>query len=198
MRKFDGDKLVIASHNRGKIPEIAALLEPFGVTVTSAVDHNVSEPIESEDSFIGNALLKAHHTAQATGLPALADDSGLSVAALGGAPGIYSARWAETENGRDFNMAMKRIADDIHGIEDRSAKFICALALVWPDGEEVVFEGKVDGSISWPMRGENGFGYDAIFQPQGYDISFAQMEAAQKHAISHRTDAFKQLVEACF
>lgn len=198
MRKFDGDKLVIASHNKGKIPEIAALLRPFGVTVTSAADHSVSEPEETEDSFEGNALLKAHHTAKSTGLPALADDSGLSVKALNGAPGIYSARWADTDKGRDFDMAMKRIADDIHGTEDRSAKFVCALALVWPDGEEVVFEGKVDGTITWPMRGVNGFGYDAIFQPLGYDISFAEMESTQKHAISHRADAFRQLVEACF
>ena len=198
MRKFDGDKLVIASHNKGKIPEIAALLAPFGVSVTSAIDHNVSEPEETEDSFKGNALLKARHTAKATGLPALADDSGLSVNALDGAPGIYSARWAEGKGGRDFDRAMKRVVDEIKDSNDQGARFICALALVWPDGEEVVFEGKVEGTITWPMRGENGFGYDAIFQPLGHDISFAQMQSSQKQAMSHRADAFKQLIEACF
>ncbi len=203
MVKFNSDKLVIASHNKGKIIEISALLAGFNITVSAAGDHGISEIAETENTFAGNALLKARHVANATGIPALADDSGLCVHALDGAPGIYSARWAETENGCDFNKAMEIVANEIHGTENRHAYFICVLALVWPDNmnmadNEITVEGRVDGAITWPMRGDNGFGYDAIFQPDGYDISFAQMTSSQKDAISHRNNAFNKLIAACF
>lgn len=195
-RTFDGKKLVIASHNAGKIREIGELLAPFGVEVMSAGDMGVEEPEETGLTFIDNAILKAKISAEATDLPALADDSGLSVTALDGAPGIYSARWAG--NPRDFNMAMERVHSELGDNPDRSAKFICALALAWPDGHVEVFEGKVEGDITWPQRGEKGFGYDPIFQPKGHEISFAEMEPAKKHEMSHRADAFKQLVDRCF
>ena len=203
MVKFNSDKLVIASHNKGKITEISALLAEFNITVSAASDHGISEIAETEDTFAGNALLKARHVANTTGIPALADDSGLCVHALDGAPGIYSARWAETKNGRDFNKAMEIVANEIHGTENRHAYFICVLALVWPDNmnmvdNEITVEGRVDGAITWPMRGNNGFGYDAIFQPDGYDISFAQMTSSQKDIISHRNSAFNKLITACF
>lgn len=195
-RKFDGDKLVIASHNKGKIAEIGDLLAEFGVEVVSAGDLNVEEPEETETTFRGNAVLKAKHSAEATGLPALADDSGLAVTALDGAPGVYSARWAGQP--RDFNMAMEKVHAALADNMDRSATFICALALAWPDGHVEVFEGTVGGTIVWPMRGEKGFGYDPVFQPTGFDTTFAEMEPQQKHAMSHRADAFRQLVKACF
>ena len=195
-RKFDEKKLVIASHNAGKIREIGGLLAPFGVDVVSAGDMDVEEPEETGLTFIDNAVLKAKHSADATGLPALADDSGLAVTALDGAPGIYSARWAGQP--RDFNRAMRRVQDELADNADRAAKFICALALAWPDGHVEVFEGKVEGTITWPMRGDKGFGYDPIFQPDGHQISFAEMEPAKKHEMSHRADAFKQLVDNCF
>ena len=203
MVKFNSDKLVIASHNKGKIKEISALLAEFNIMVAAASDYGISEISETEDTFAGNALLKARHVANATGIPALADDSGICVDALDGAPGIYSARWAETENGRDFNKAMEIVANEIHGTENRHAHFICTLALVWPDNmditdNEIIVEGRVDGVITWPMRGDNGFGYDAIFQPDGYDISFAQMSPLQKDTISHRNNAFNKLIVACF
>ncbi len=168
------------------------------VEVISAGELGISEPEETEATFIGNALLKAHHSAKASGLPAMADDSGLGVDALNGQPGIYSARWAEVDGIRDFDHAMKRVHEELGDTENRAAKFICALAVVWPDGEEICVEGFVDGDITWPMRGGNGFGYDAVFQPKGYDISFAQMEPSQKHAMSHRSDAFEKLVKTCF
>lgn len=195
-RKFDGDKLVIASHNKGKIAEIGDLLKEFGVEVISAGDLDVEEPEETETTFRGNAILKAKHSAEATGLPALADDSGLAVTALDGAPGVYSARWAGEP--RDFNMAMEKVHGALADNMDRSARFICALALAWPDGHVEVFEGRVGGTIVWPMRGEKGFGYDPIFQPDGHDTTFAEMEPEQKHKMSHRADAFRQLVKACF
>ncbi|MDX1736712.1 MAG: RdgB/HAM1 family non-canonical purine NTP pyrophosphatase [Alphaproteobacteria bacterium] len=197
-RSLQGQKLVIATHNKGKVPEIAALLEPFSVEVTSAGELNISEPEETETSFVGNALLKARHSAKASGLPALADDSGLAVDALGGKPGIYSARWAEKDGVRDFKYAMEKLHGELGDEADRTARFICALAIVWPDGEEIVVEGEVVGDIIWPMRGDKGFGYDPVFQPKGYDVTFAEMDPSDKHAMSHRADAFKKLVEACF
>ena len=196
MRKFDGEKLVIASHNKGKIREIGELLAPFGVEVVSAGEMGVDEPEETGLTFIDNALLKAHHSAKATGLPALADDSGLAVDALEGAPGIYSARWGGPE--RDFNLAMNRVNQELGDAADRGAHFVCALALAWPDGHAEAFEGTVDGAITWPPRGEKGFGYDPIFTATGHEITFAEMEPSEKHAISHRADAFKKLVEGCF
>lgn len=188
-------KLIIASHNQGKVKEIGDLLAPFGLDVISAGALNLPEPEETGTSYIANAELKARAASQAANLPALADDSGLSVTALGGAPGIYSARWAgET---KDFDHAMKRVADALllSGSTDRSAEFVCALSLAWPDGHIVSFEGRVGGTIAWPARGDKGFGYDPIFVPTGYSITFGEMAPEKKHAMSHRAVAFSQLVD---
>lgn len=194
------EKLVIASHNKGKLREIEALVAPFGITAISAAALEVEEPDETEDTFIGNALLKARASALATGLPALADDSGIEVGALGGAPGVYTANWAETTPGgpRDFYMAMARVtkAIDKTGSSDRRARFVCVLALVIPDGTEHVFEGEVKGHLADAPRGALGFGFDPIFIPDGYDITFGEMDPALKHAMSHRADAFKKFVAA--
>jgi len=197
-RLFLEDRLVIATHNQGKLREISALFEVFDFTVISAGSLGLAEPDETETSFQGNALLKAHAAAAASQLPALADDSGLAVTALGGAPGIYSARWA-APNG-DFGKAMQRVEAELTQCQsdDRSAQFICALALVWPEGDEICVEGRVGGSITWPPRGENGFGYDAIFQPDGHQLSFGEMVPAKKHAMSHRADAFAKLLHRAF
>ena len=195
-RHFDDKKLVIASHNPGKVREIADLLRPFGVDVVSAGELDLPEPEETEDTFVGNALLKANAAAQASGLPALSDDSGLAVTALDGAPGIYSARWAGPD--KDFMLAMEKVEELMRGTEDRSAKFVCALALAWPDGHTEVFEGTVSGDITWPPVGDKGFGYDPIFIAEGESITFAEMDPERKHAMSHRADAFRQLVAACF
>ena len=196
-RRLTEERLVVASHNQGKVREIAELLRPFGITPVSAGELNLPEPEETETTFKGNALLKARAAAQAAGLPALSDDSGLAVTALNGDPGIYSARWGGPE--KDFNLAMQKVEDALRasGSDDRSARFVCALALCWPDGEEVVFEGKVEGELVWPIRGDRGFGYDPIFVATGHDITFAEMDPAEKHAISHRADAFRQLLDAC-
>lgn len=188
-------KLIIASHNQGKVKEIGDLLDPFGLDVISAGALNLPEPEETGTSYIANAELKALAASQAANLPALADDSGLSVTALGGAPGIYSARWAgET---KDFNHAMRRVADALllSGTTDRSAEFVCALSLAWPDGHIVSFEGRVGGTVVWPARGDKGFGYDPIFVPTGHSITFGEMEPEKKHAMSHRAVAFSQLVD---
>lgn len=195
-RLFDQDQLVIASHNPGKVSEIADLMRPFGVEVISAADLNLDEPEETGSTFAENALLKAHAAAKAANLPALADDSGLVVNALAGAPGVYSARWAGPN--KDFMVAMKKVEELLRGSEDRSSMFVCALALAWPDGHADVFEGFVEGEITWPPRGEKGFGYDPIFTADGEDITFAEMEPARKHTMSHRADAFQKLVSACF
>ncbi|HAD88049.1 MAG TPA: non-canonical purine NTP pyrophosphatase, RdgB/HAM1 family [Rhodospirillaceae bacterium] len=195
-RVFDGDKLVIATHNPGKLREIGELVAPFGVAVASAADLGLDEPVEDGDTFKANALIKAHAAAQASGVPALADDSGLAVEALGGAPGIHSARWAGPD--KNFKEAMERIWDLILESEDRRAHFVCALALAWPDGHSEVFEGRVDGTLIWPPTGDKGFGYDPMFQPAGYFDTFGEMDPAEKHAMSHRAEAFKQLVAACF
>jgi XTP/dITP diphosphohydrolase len=195
-RRFDQNKLVIASHNAGKVREIGALLEPFNVEVVSAGTLNLDEPEETGETFVDNALLKAHAAAKASGLPSLADDSGLSVWALSGAPGIYSARWAGPD--KDFTVAMKKVEELMRGAEDRTAAFICALALAWPDGHAEVFEGSVSGEIVWPPRGDKGFGYDPIFVADGETQTFAEIDPARKHAMSHRADAFHHLVAACF
>ena len=197
-RQFAEDQLIIATHNRGKLREIKALFDGFEFDVVSAGSLGLNEPEETEKSFRGNALLKARAAANCANLPALADDSGLVVAALDGAPGIYSARWA-APNG-DFNIAMQRVHDELKQINaiDMSAYFVCALALVWPDGYEVCFEGQVAGQVTWPPRGKFGFGYDAIFEPTGYSQSFGEMDPAHKHAISHRADAFAQLIAEVF
>lgn len=195
-RRFTEDRLIIASHNPGKVREIGELLEPYGVAVVSAADLDLPEPDETGETFAANARLKAEAAAQAGNLPALADDSGFAVAALGGAPGIYSARWAGPD--KDFGKAMATVEEMLRGSEDRSARFVCALALSWPDGDTEVFEGTVAGSVTWPPRGDKGFGYDPVFVPDGHERTFAEMEPAEKHAMSHRADAFDKLVAACF
>ncbi len=195
-RKFNGDTLVIASHNPGKVREIAALLAPFGVAVKSAADLGLPEPEETGTTFAANAELKALAAARASGLPALADDSGLVVRALGGEPGIHSARWAGPE--KDFGAAMRKVEDELAGKTDRGAHFTCALALGWPDGDTETFEGFVHGTLVWPPRGTQGFGYDPVFQAQGRTVTFGEMEADEKHRISHRADAFRKLVDGCF
>jgi XTP/dITP diphosphohydrolase len=195
-RRWSGGKLVIASHNQGKVEEIAALLAPFGADVISAGALGLPEPEETGDSFIANALLKAHAAATAAGCPSLADDSGMAVTALDGAPGIYSARWAGPQ--RDFRMAMTEVENKLRGHADRSGQFICALALAWPDGHAETVQGVIDGQLVWPPRGENGFGYDPVFLPAGHAMTFGQMSPSEKHLISHRADAFRQLVARCF
>ena len=195
-RSFTTDRLVIASHNAGKVREIAELLAPFGVDVVSAGELGLPEPVEDGDSFIANAVIKAKAAAGASGLIALADDSGLSVTALNGDPGIYSARWAGPE--KDFGIAMKKVEDALGDAPDRSAHFVCALALAWPDGHVETFEGTVDGTLVWPPRGTHGFGYDPVFLPDGGSETFGEMDPDRKHAISHRADAFHKLVAGCF
>ncbi|MEH6410996.1 MAG: RdgB/HAM1 family non-canonical purine NTP pyrophosphatase [Hyphomonas sp.] len=176
--------------------ELKDLFEPLGFTVVSAIELDLDEPDETETTFAGNALLKARAAMQATGAPALSDDSGLSVTALGGAPGIYSARWAGEP--RDFYRAMEKVEQELNdiGATDRSAKFVCALAVVWPDGHEAVFEGEVHGHLVWPPRGERGFGYDPMFVADGETITFGEMDPARKHAMSHRANAVARLKAA--
>jgi len=202
-RLFTAGKLVVASHNEGKVVEIRDLLEPFGVETASAAELGLPEPEETGTTFKANAELKALAAATAADMPALADDSGLAVDALGGEPGIYSARWAQTEEGRDFTFAMTRVEQELcdrnGGPEgNRRASFICALSLAWADGHVETFEGSVSGDLVWPGRGTRGFGYDPVFLPDGHKITFGEMEPAAKHAISHRADAFAQLIDACF
>ena len=194
-RRITDDRLAIASHNQGKVREIADLMAPFDVSVVSAGELGLAEPEETGETFAENAALKAR-AAVAAGLPALADDSGLVVPALGGAPGLHSARWAGP--GRDFDIAMQRVERELGTGADRRAHFTCALALAWPDGEIAEFTGEVHGTLVWPPRGDRGFGYDPMFQAAGHDVTFGEMDPAAKHAISHRADAFRKLVEACF
>lgn len=195
-RKFTAGTLVIASHNAGKVREIGELLGRFDAQVVSAGSLGLDEPEETGATFVANAELKALAAAKAANLPALADDSGLAVNALGGDPGIYSARWAGPT--KDFSAAMELVHDKMGDSPDRGARFICALALAWPDGHVETFEGVVEGDIVWPPRGGNGFGYDPFFLPKGGSLTFGEMEASAKHAISHRADAFAKLVAACF
>ncbi len=195
-RRFAGDRLVIASHNPGKLAEFAELLAPFEATVTDAGTLGLDPAAETGADFAENAAIKARAAATAAGLPALADDSGLVVPALGGAPGIYSARWAGPD--RDFAAAMARIQHELGDLPDRRAHFVCALALAWPDGHAEAVEGRVDGRLIWPPRGDRGFGYDPMFVPDGHDRTFGEMAATEKHAISHRADAWRKLVAICF
>lgn len=200
-RRFDGEKLVIATHNAGKLREISALLSAFDVEVVSADALGLDEPDETEDSFAGNARIKAHAAARATGLPALSDDSGLMVDALDGAPGVYTADWAQTPEGRDFAMAMEkvwRMLEARAAPEPRRASFNATLCLAWPDGHDELFEGQVNGQIVWPMRGELGFGFDPVFQPDGEAETFGEMDPDKKHAMSHRAVAFGKMISACF
>ncbi|MEO8722318.1 MAG: RdgB/HAM1 family non-canonical purine NTP pyrophosphatase [Sphingobium sp.] len=199
IRKLVPGKLVIASHNPGKVREIEELLGSYGIKPVSAGALGLPEPDETGTTFIANAELKALQAADLSGLPALADDSGLCVDALLGDPGIFSARWAGPT--KDFSIAMQRVWDAMAAKgpdAGHDAHFICALALAWPDGHVEAFEGRVNGTISWPPRGGKGFGYDPIFQPIGHAISFAEMDPAAKHAMSHRADAFAQMVAAVF
>lgn len=200
MRKFSGKQLLVATHNKGKLAEIAALLAPYGIACVSGGEMGLPEPEETETTFVGNARIKAHAAAKATGLPALADDSGIEVDGLGGAPGVYTADWAMTPSGRDFEKAMTRTWDELERVSapyPRTARFRATMVLAWPDGHDEVFEGKVEGQVVWPMRGAEGHGYDPMFQPDGYELTFAEMDPAEKNRISHRADAFLKLV-ACF
>jgi len=196
-----GDRLVIATHNPGKLREIADLVEPLGITCVSAAELGLPEPDEIGNTFVDNADLKAREAADLSGLPALADDSGLSVDALHGLPGIFSARWAEDEGGhRDFGRAMERVWSEVEAAgpdAGHDAHFVCALSIAWPnDGQTEAFEGRVDGSLVWPPRGDRGFGYDPMFVPTGGDRTFGEMDPAEKHRISHRARAFERLVKA--
>ncbi|MES2698885.1 MAG: RdgB/HAM1 family non-canonical purine NTP pyrophosphatase [Pseudomonadota bacterium] len=201
-----GKKLVIATHNAGKLKEIGALLAPYGIDCISAGALGLPEPPETGTTFVANALIKARAAAEASGLPALADDSGLSVAALGGRPGVYTADWAERqwfegEPGRDWYMAMGKVEGQLQALgpdTPRDAWFSCVLAIAWPDGEHAVYEGRVDGTLTWPPRGTLGFGYDPVFVLKGEERTFAEMDPAEKHARSHRADAFARLVKDQF
>lgn len=196
-RKFTGDKLLVASGNSGKIREITELLSPFHIEVLSAKDFNLTEPEETGDSFFENAEIKSRYYGHETGLPALADDSGLCIQALGGRPGIYSARWAE--GGKDFTLASKKIESELEGNPDRRAYFACALSLYWPeDSHFETVEGIVNGTLTFPPRGNKGFGYDPIFIADGYSETFAEISPEEKHKISHRADAFRKLLERSF
>ena len=205
-RKLTPGKLVIASHNAGKVREIRALLEPYGIVPVSASELGLPEPEETGTTFAENARLKAHAAAQGSRLPALADDSGLCVAALGGRPGVYTADWAERqafegEPGRDWYLAMGKVEGLLaeQGPDvDRSATFICTLALAWPDGHDELFEGRVHGAVTWPPRGAMGFGYDPVFIPVGKVLTFAEIDPDEKHAVSHRAEAFAKLVAGVF
>ena len=205
-RRLGSGSLVIATHNAGKLKEISALLEPHGMKCLSAGSLGLPEPAETGTTFVQNALLKARAAAEASGIVALADDSGLSVAALGGRPGVYTADWAERQwfegdPGRDWYMAMGKVEGLLQeqGADvDRSCAFHCVLALAWPDGEYAVYEGTVPGTLTWPPRGAMGFGYDPVFVPEGSEQTFAEIDPADKHAISHRADAFAKLVAEQF
>ncbi len=195
-RRFTGGRLVIASHNPGKLKEIANLLAPYSVVCVGAAELHLPEPDESGATFQANAELKALAAAQAAKLPALSDDSGLVVDALGGAPGVYSARWAGPK--KDFAMAMQRVERQLGHDADRKAHFVAVLSLAWPDGHVDSFEGQVQGRLVWPPRGNRGFGYDPMFLPDGRSQTFGEMDPQGKHLISHRAVAFRRLVEACF
>ena len=192
---FAGDRLVIASHNPGKVDEIATLLAPFAVETIAAGSLGIAEPEETGDSFEANAALKGRAAAEASGLPSLADDSGLVVPALGGAPGIYSARWAGP--GKNFRVAMERVHREL-GNKDRSARFVAVLALAWPGRNTELFRGEVEGSLTWPPRGDRGFGYDPMFIPRRGTLTFGEIDPVEKHRISHRARAFAKLVERYF
>ncbi len=199
MPPLSGGTLVLASHNPGKLKEISALVAPFGIKAISAASLDLPEPEETESSFAGNARIKAHASAKASGFPALSDDSGLCVDALGGEPGVYTANWAETAHGRDWKVAMRKVEDRLSALgpaASRRAEFVCTLAVAWPGGSDMLFEGRVPGTLVWPPRGELGFGYDPMFVPEGSDQTFAEMDPAKKHAISHRAKAFALLQSA--
>ena len=201
MRKFTGDRILFATHNAGKLEELQELFAPHGVTVVGAAEMDLREPEETETTFVGNARIKAHAAAKATGMPALSDDSGIQVEALDNAPGVYTADWAETQNGRDFRMAMTKtynLLEEKSAEHPRRARFCATMVLAWPDGHDEVFEGRVNGTLVWPLRGELGHGYDPMFQPDGFGQTFAEMTHAEKNKISHRADVFSKLLKGCF
>ncbi|MFO6465095.1 RdgB/HAM1 family non-canonical purine NTP pyrophosphatase [Jannaschia sp. KMU-145] len=198
MRRFDGDTLLIATHNAGKLEEFRALLGPRGITCVSNADYDLPEPEETETTFLGNARIKARAAVAATGLPALADDSGIVIDGLDGAPGVHTADWAETGAGRDFRIAMNRAWTELEARdtpEPRTARFCATLVLLWPDGHEEAFEGVAEGRIVWPMRGETGHGYDPIFMPEGHDRTFGEMPPEEKNRLSHRARALAKMAE---
>ncbi|MEM7268228.1 MAG: RdgB/HAM1 family non-canonical purine NTP pyrophosphatase [Pseudomonadota bacterium] len=200
-RRLGPGKLIVASHNKGKVREIGDLLRPFGIETVSAGDLGFEEPEETESTFEGNARIKAHFAAKAGGLPALSDDSGIEVDGLDGAPGVYTADWAETPEGRDFPMAMTKVLtmlEDKGASKPWTARFVCTLCLAWPDGHDEIFRGAVEGAVAGPMRGDQGFGFDPIFTPDGHAETFGEMDPMKKHEMSHRAEAFKLLVAACF
>jgi XTP/dITP diphosphohydrolase len=200
-RRFDGNRILVATHNAGKLDEMAQLFAPYRVQVVGAAKMNLPEPEETESTFVGNARIKAHAATKATGLPALADDSGIEVDGLDGAPGVYTADWAETPQGRDFMMAMTRTHSELtkrNVPQPWSARFCSTLVLAWPDGHDEVFAGTAEGTLVWPVRGDLGHGYDPMFLPIGYDRTFAEMQADEKNAISHRADSFSKLIAGCF
>lgn len=199
MRALDGKKIVVASHNKGKLAEIAGLIGPFGFEAKSAAEYGLPEPAETGTTFEENAYIKAFAAASATGLPALSDDSGLVVDALGGAPGVYTADWAETGEGRDFAMAMRKVEHLLEQErattpEKRTGRFVSVICLAWPDGHAEYFRGQVDGALVWPPRGEKGFGFDPVFLPDGFDRTFGEMSVEEKQGLdaplSHRARAF--------
>lgn len=199
--RLPGDTLVLATHNQGKVDEMLALLSPYGVKVKSAVEFGIAAPAETETTFVGNARLKAHYVAELTGLPALADDSGIEVDALMGAPGVYTADWAETPSGRDFLVAMAKtweLAVASGASTPYFARFCCTLVLAMPDGSDEVFEGHVEGELVWPLRGRLGHGYDPMFLPLGETLTFGEMSSEMKNRISHRARAFDRFTSACF
>lgn len=201
MRRFAGDRLLVATHNAGKLQEMAALFAPLGIAVTGAAAMGLPEPAETESTFAGNARIKAHAAARATGLPALSDDSGIEVEALGGAPGVYTADWATTPTGRDFPMAMTRVWEllEAQGAPaPRRARFVCTLCLAWPDGHDEIAEGEVRGEVVWPMRGTLGHGFDPIFRPEGHTVTFGEMDPVVKNAMSHRARALDRLLGTVF
>ena len=200
-RQFDVVQLVVATHNQGKLDEVTQLLAPYPVEILSAKALDLREPAETEPTFIGNARIKAHFAAKASGLPALADDSGLEIEALDGAPGVHTADWAETQSGRDFQRAMERAWSALkaeQAPEPWTARFRCTLVLAWPDGADDVFEDAVEGRCIWPPRGKQGHGFDPMFQPDGHDVTFGEMDQARKNRISHRGRALAKLVAAHF
>lgn len=200
-RRFDDTRILIATHNAGKLEEMEQLFSAFGVSVVGAAELGLPEPEETETTFVGNARIKAHAAVKATGLPALADDSGIEVDGLDGAPGVYTADWAETPNGRDFMMAMTRTHTELiqrATPQPWTARFCSTLVLAWPDGHDEVFAGTVSGTLVWPVRGALGHGYDPMFQPIGHSQTFAEMTADEKNAISHRADSFAKLIAGCF
>ncbi|GFE49349.1 non-canonical purine NTP pyrophosphatase [Roseobacter cerasinus] len=200
-RRFDDKRILVATHNAGKLDEMRQLFAPYGVEVVGAAEMNLAEPEETETTFVGNARIKARAAVEVTGLPALADDSGIEVEALDNAPGVYTADWAETPNGRDFFMAMTkthRLLEEKSAPHPRKARFCATFVLAWPDGHEEIFAGRATGTLVWPMRGATGHGYDPMFQPDGHDRTYAEMDPAEKNRISHRADAFAQLIAGCF